>query len=183
MYALRRTIVAFLLGALIFGAPVAIGAQPHVHTLAQVLAAGNDAEGQAVVNLADPSDPQDAATKSYVDASHPQPHLFVQTAEPDAEPGDVWIDPTPGPQPFAKRIRNESDDGWLIGDVAAIDQYTYSGWQRLDDGTVMLFVGAVEMGILPSGHVYIKGTPTGDPGVENAIYEDESGALHRSFGP
>ena len=39
--------------------------------LAAVLAAGNDADGYAITNMADPSSAQDAATKNYVDGAIP----------------------------------------------------------------------------------------------------------------
>lgn len=48
MYAIRRTIAAFVLGALIFGAPYVVAAPP-VPTLAQVLASGNDPGAERIV--------------------------------------------------------------------------------------------------------------------------------------
>jgi hypothetical protein len=140
--------------------------------LATVLAEGNDAADQAIKNLPPPSDPDDAATKDYVDSSHPEPHLFVQTAEPDAAPGDLWIDPTPGPQPFATRKRNESGDGWLIGDTLDVGG-TYSGWQIHDDGSVVLAVGASEIRIDPDGSIRMPTLPGVDPAIPGALWRED----------
>lgn len=46
-------------------------------TLEEVLIEGNDAGGLAITGLDDPVDPQDAATKAYVDQAAPPPHLFL----------------------------------------------------------------------------------------------------------
>ncbi len=40
-----------------------------IQTLSQVLAQGSDANATAITNVADPTNPQDAATKAYVDAN------------------------------------------------------------------------------------------------------------------
>jgi hypothetical protein len=50
MYALRRTVAAFVLVALLFAPAAAIGAPPHVHTLAQVLANGNTTGGNPILS-------------------------------------------------------------------------------------------------------------------------------------
>lgn len=49
MYPIRRTVAAFVLGALIFGAPY-VAAGGRVPTLAQVLASGGDTNDQTIGN-------------------------------------------------------------------------------------------------------------------------------------
>ena len=61
-----------------------------LQTLAEVLTIGNDANNKTITNLADPSNPQDAATKAYVDVR------LVKYEVGDAAYGGVvfWVDPS-----------------------------------------------------------------------------------------
>lgn len=117
------------------GAQSSFGGSGSTPSLGDVLAVGHDADGVLISNLGAPSDPDDAATKAYVDAHGAASPLSGATADAGATLG-------------GKITFGDASSG-VGGDARGDGGYTQSdrpgGYMLLRSGTA--FYGGFELGI------------------------------------
>ena len=167
MYAIRRLVVAFALGALIFGAPVVLAAAP-VPTLAQVLTSGASAAGQAISALAGIVGAPDLLLSGADTVDGYAGHVSINGgyATGTGVPGYVDIAGgfgngagSPG------EIAVTGPDGAAGGNVDINSGNGYLG----PGGTITLRPG--QAGTTP-GLVIITNLPTTNPAVPGALWND-----------
>lgn len=148
MYALRRAIVAFLLGALIFGAPVVVAAPP-TPTLAQVLASGNVMTNQQITLRSDGVN----VGRIVVHDATQGGAIVIERFHEDGSPGLASVSLTSG------------------GRISLIN----STWAEVaveNDGDVYIATGGGTNFRLRADGLLLAVLPTTDPAVPGALWND-----------